>query len=73
MEVSRKRLLTGGDPMGLLPQFEQTEESKIQNTLNQLGEDISIIKTNLEKKKPKITLSDISEKLDLIIHYLQSQ
>ena len=70
-QVPRKRLHAVPDGMqGLLNQFE-TDESKIQHSLDQLGQDISVIKTNLEKKKPKISLSDLNKKLDLILQYLQ--
>jgi len=45
-------------------------ENSIQSSLDQLGSDISQIKTQLEKKKAKASLVDVSEKLDQIINYL---
>ena len=54
----------------LLDQFEKNEEKSIQTSLDQMGQDISTIKTNLEKKKPKVTLSDLNAKLDIILQYI---
>ena len=46
--------------------------SEIKHSLDQMGQDIEQIKTNLEKKKPKVTLGDINDKLDQILLLLGS-
>ena len=43
------------------------QQNSIQTSLNQLGNDISLIKTQLVKKKPKTTLGDVSDKVDKIL------
>ena len=43
----------------------------IASSLAQLGNDVTAIKSTLQKKKPKITLLEISEKLDYLISILQ--
>ena len=48
------------------------QQHSIQTSLDQLGNDISLIKTQLVKKKPKTTLADVSDKVDQILQYLQS-
>ena len=53
----------------LAPHFPDPEKS-IQSSLFQLGEDISCIKNNLEKKRPKVTIAELNEKLDLILQLL---
>ena len=50
----------------------QQQHSMIQTSLDQLGNDISLIKTQLVKKKPKTTLADVSDKVDQILQYLQN-
>jgi len=45
-------------------------EQTIQSSLVQLGSDISHIKTQLQKKRAKVTLVDVSMKLDQILNYL---
>ena len=52
---------------GLLDQF---ETKSIQTSLNQLEQDVTTIKTSLEKKKPKISLADLSAKIDIILDYI---
>ena len=46
-------------------------ENALQTSLTQMGEDIYHIKESLDRKRPKVTLSDINEKLDLILHILK--
>lgn len=43
----------------------------IQALLDKLGSDISLIKSQLEKKKTKTTLTVVNEKIDQILEYLQ--
>ena len=57
MEVPRKRMAEEG-MRDILSQFEIPDEKSIQASLDQLGQDISEIKKNTDKKKPKVTLSD---------------
>ena len=47
-------------------------QHSIQTSLDQLGNDISLIKTQLVKKKPKTTLADVSDKVDQILQYLKN-
>jgi len=46
------------------------EPKNLQDTLNQIEEDVTMIKTSIEKKKPKITLRELNVKLDTIIAIL---
>lgn len=50
---------------------QQPQQYSIQTSLNQLGNDISMIKTQLVKKKTKATLVDVNNKLDRILHHLK--
>ena len=59
MEVPRKRMAEEG-MRGILSQFEIPDEKSIQASLDQLGQDICEIKKNTDKKKPKVTLSDLN-------------
>ena len=53
MEVPRKRM--ADDEMhSLLNQLEKSDQKSIQTSLDEIGQDISHIKSNLEKKKPKM-------------------
>ena len=54
----------------LAPHF-PIPENALQTSLTQMGEDIYHIKESLDRKRPKVTLSDINEKLDLILHILK--
>ena len=47
-------------------------QSKIQNTLEQLEHDVTSIKTSLEKKRPKVSLSEINGKVNTILEILRS-
>ena len=47
------------------------QQHSIQTSLEQLGSDISLMKTQLVKKKPKTTLGDVSDKVDQILQYLK--
>ena len=69
MEVPRKRMAEEG-MRGILSQFEIPDEKSIQASLDQLGQDISEIKKNIDKKKPKVTLSDLNAKLDILLQYI---
>ena len=48
------------------------QQQQIQTSLDQLGNDISLIKTQLVKKKPKTTLADVNDKVDQILQYLKN-
>ena len=48
------------------------QQHSIQTSLDQLGNDISLIKTQLVKKKPKTTLADVNDKVDQILQYLKN-
>jgi hypothetical protein len=52
-------------------QQQQPQQYSIQTSLNQLGNDISLIKTQLVRKKTKATLVDVNNKLDRILHHLK--
>lgn len=47
------------------------QQHAIQTSLDQLGNDISVIKTQLVKKKAKMTLVEVSDKVDQILHHLK--
>ena len=42
----------------------------IQSSLDQLGNDITVIKSQLEKKKTKVSLVEINNKLDQVLEYI---
>ena len=63
MEVPRKRM--ADDEI-----HSQSDQKSIQTSLDEIGQDISHIKSNLEKKKPKVTLGDLNAKLDIILQYI---
>ena len=67
--MPRKRMAEEG-MRDILSQFEVTDEKSIQSSLHQMGQDISDIKRNIDKKKPKVTLSDLNAKLDTILQYI---
>ena len=69
MEVPRKRMAEEG-MRDILSQFEIPDEKSIQASLDQLGQDICEIKKNTDKKKPKVTLSDLNAKLDILLQYI---
>ena len=46
-------------------------EDVIRNSLVKLGHDVTDIKYTLEKKKPKVSLVQLNEKLDIIIELLR--
>ena len=78
MEPSSKRTCSdstkaGEEMQDFLGQFETelTHES-IKNTLEQLEQDVTSIKTSLEKKKPKVTLGEVNDKVDMILEILRS-
>ena len=48
------------------------KQSKIENALEQLEQDVSCIKTSLEKKKPKVSLSQVNDKLDTILEIIRT-
>ena len=56
------------DNIGDLPNF--SDERKIQDTLDQLEQDVTCIKTSLEKRKPKVTLGQLNKKIDTILEIL---
>ena len=62
----RQRMATE-DMQDLLSQF---ENKSVQSLLDQLEQNVTSIKTNLEKKKPKVSLADLSAKIDIILEYI---
>ena len=48
------------------------KQYKIENVLEQLEQDVSCIKTSLEKKKQKVSLIQVNDKLDMIFDILRS-
>lgn len=82
METPQKRSrsddIAGKDMLGFLDQFPVQEthfapsvSSKIENVLEQLEQDVTSIKSNLEKKRPKVTISTLNEKVDQILLILK--
>ena len=59
----------GGMTLG----YQQPQHQLLQTCLDQLGNDITVIKTQLEKKKPKTLLLDINEKVDEILDFLKNR
>ena len=49
-----------------------SHEDLIRDSLMKLGHDVTDIKSSLEKKKPKVTLVQIDEKLDAIMNLLRT-
>ena len=79
MEVPTKRSRSTEDEMQSLldqisvPEYNCPESCKIEKTrLEKLEQDVSSIRTNLEKKRPKVTLNQLNKKVDLILTILQS-
>ena len=62
----------GNDMQDFLDQFPTTSYSKnkektLERTLEQLEQDVTCIKSSLEKKRPKVTLSEVNDKVDMIL------
>ena len=83
MEPSSKRTNSdyvtkaGEEMQDFLDKFETrktelTQQESIKNTLEQLEQDVTSIKTSLEKKKPKVTLTEVNDKVDMILEILRS-
>ena len=78
MEVPMKRSRTEDEMQSFLDQipisdYNVPETCKIEKTrLEKLEQDVTSIRSNLEKKRSKVTLSQLNEKVDLIIQILQS-
>lgn len=66
------QLVGNGDILGSQQQQQQQHQS-LQTCLDQLGNDISVIKTQLEKKKSKASLLDVNEKVDQILQFLKNR
>ena len=82
MEVPEKRPRSdetiGKDMQSFLDQFPIQETytspslpSKIEDVLGQLEQDVTSIKANLEKKRSKVTISQLSDKVDQILLILK--
>ena len=56
----------------LYAEQQPSHEDLIRNSLVKLGHDVTDIKWTLEKKKPKVTLAQVNEKLDVIINLLHT-
>ena len=78
METPMKRARTEDEMQSFLdqlplPDYKEEDTCKIEKTmLMKLEQDVNSIKTNLEKKKSIVTLSQVNEKVDLILTILQS-
>lgn len=79
MESPMKRSRAAADEMQSfldqmpLPEYNDNKICKIENTrLEKLEQDVNSIRTNLEKKKSKVTLIQVNEKVDMILTILQS-
>ena len=51
-------------------EFMQMEQKNLQQSLQQIEQDVTTIKSSIAQKKPKITLHQINEKLDIVISIL---
>ena len=76
-ETSPKRQYSENEMKWFHPQVPIPEygpaTSQVDNaTLEKLQKDITSIRSNLEKKKHKVTLHQLNEKVDLILTILQS-
>ena len=49
-----------------------SHEDLSRNSLIKLSHDVTDVKCNIEKKKAKITLAQINDKIDVIINLLQT-
>ena len=49
-----------------------SQQKRIESALEQLEQNVTCIKSSLEKKKPKITLYELNEKIETILEILQS-
>ena len=67
------QLVGNGDILGSQQQQQQQQHQSLQTCLDQLGNDISVIKTQLEKKKSKASLLDVNEKVDQILQFLKNR
>ena len=70
------QLVGNGDILGSQQQQQQQQHQQhqsLQTCLDQLGNDISVIKTQLEKKKSKASLLDVNEKVDQILQFLKNR
>ena len=78
MEVPMKRSHAEDEMQSFLdqipiPDYNVPETCKIEKArLEKLEQDVTSIRSNLEKKRSKVTLSQLNEKVDLIIQILQS-
>ena len=75
---SRSEDIAGNNMLSFLDQFPVQEThiapsvtSKIKSVLEQLEQDVTSIKSNLEKKRPKVTISTLNEKVDQILLILK--
>ena len=53
------------------PNSPTTSAPEMQCSLEKIGQDIDQIKSSLEKKRPKVTMVELNEKLNYIIELLQ--
>ena len=82
IEVPQKRSrsddMIGEEMQSFLDQYPVQETyiapnipSKIEDVLGQLEQDVTSIKANLEKKRPKVTISQLNDKVDQILLILK--
>lgn len=78
MEMPTKRSRTEDEMQSFLdqipiPEYSCSETCNIEKTrLEKLEEDVTSIRSNLERKRPKVTLMQLNEKIDLILNILHS-
>ena len=60
------------DMLTQFPIQDSAEQKTIQTSLEQLEQDVTSIKSTLEQKKPKVTLVQLNNKLDVVIEILRS-
>ena len=75
-ETSPKRQYSAEEMKWFHPELSMPKNdpmTKVDNaTLEKLQQDVTSIRSNLEKKKHKVTLIQLNEKVDLILTILQS-
>ena len=75
---SRSEDIAGKDMLSFLDQFPvqgtysaPVVPNKIENALEQLEQDVTCIKTSLEKKRSRATISQLNDKVDQILLILK--
>lgn len=76
-EVPTKRIRLDDEMQSFLPQIHMPEYGPVtcqidNKSLEKLHQDVTSIRTNLEKRRSKVTLNQLNEKVDMILTILQS-